>query len=70
MPSPSGQHSAGLIEFYDRSPVCTLALARYVGYQPSTALSAEPACSGRSAPSPHSDLSRRYRRLLKQNGIA
>jgi len=39
--SPSGQHSAGLIEFYDRSPVCTLALARYAGYEPSTALSAE-----------------------------
>jgi predicted ATPase len=29
------------VEFYDRSPVCTLALARYVGFEPSAALSAE-----------------------------
>jgi len=39
--SPSGQHRAGLIEFYDRSPVCTLALARYADYEPPTVLSAE-----------------------------
>lgn len=31
----------GSVEFYDRSPVCTLALARYVGFEPSAALAAE-----------------------------
>jgi len=31
----------GSVEFYDRSPVCTLALARYIGFEPSKALSAE-----------------------------
>ena len=34
-------NDAGLVEFYDRSPVCTLALARYSGFEPSAALSAE-----------------------------
>jgi predicted ATPase len=34
-------NGAGLVEFYDRSPVCTLALARYLGFEPSAALSAE-----------------------------
>ncbi|HXS62566.1 MAG TPA: AAA family ATPase [Streptosporangiaceae bacterium] len=31
----------GSVEFYDRSPVCTLALARYVGFEPSAVLAAE-----------------------------
>lgn len=31
----------GPVEFYDRSPVCTLALAQYAGFEPSRALSAE-----------------------------
>jgi predicted ATPase len=34
-------NGAGLVAFYDRSPVCTLALATYLGYQPSPALQAE-----------------------------
>lgn len=36
-----GGDDTGSVEFYDRSPVCTLALARYVGFEPSAALSAE-----------------------------
>lgn len=31
----------GVLQFYDRSPVCTLALARWLGYEPSGALQAE-----------------------------
>jgi predicted ATPase len=31
----------GPVEFYDRSPVCTQALATYSGYQPSAVLTAE-----------------------------
>jgi predicted ATPase len=37
---PDGDHS-GPAEFYDRSPVCTLALAAYLGVEPSKALLAE-----------------------------
>ncbi|HET7012957.1 MAG TPA: AAA family ATPase [Streptosporangiaceae bacterium] len=43
-PTTPGQHRGdqpGQVEFYDRSPVCTLALAKYVGFEPSKALSAE-----------------------------
>ena len=32
------QETDSLIQFYDRSPVCTYALAVYLGYEPSTAL--------------------------------
>ncbi|HET9898388.1 MAG TPA: AAA family ATPase [Streptosporangiaceae bacterium] len=31
----------GEVQFHDRSPVCTLALARYTGHQPSAVLAAE-----------------------------
>jgi predicted ATPase len=34
-------NDAGLVAFHDRSPICTLALATYSGYQPSPVLQAE-----------------------------
>lgn len=37
---PDG-NGPGQVEFYDRSPVCTQALATYLGYLPSASLSAE-----------------------------
>ncbi|HEY3906567.1 MAG TPA: AAA family ATPase [Streptosporangiaceae bacterium] len=42
-PRQLDQHGddTGPVEFYDRSPVCTQALATYSGYQPSAVLTAE-----------------------------
>lgn len=33
--------ATGAVQFHDRSPICTLALARWLGFQPSKALTAE-----------------------------